>query len=339
MLVPSAGFAQTVTEAERSARVALLSRADAARRANRFEEALELIRQAEDIGPTAGTRMLSAQVLSQMGRYALALVAAEQCVREVEIDVQTTVANRRALRERCEGLRAEAAQHVTRVTVHVPSDAPSEMEVRVNDAVLRRPLYNVEQVLDAGQVTLCATVPGRAPWERTQTLSAGQAVTVDVEIPAAPAPTVVPTERPVVREVRHDVVAPPPPDDHGGPAEAPATPGSTQRALAWVSGAFGVALTGSAVVSGLMFVSRRDEYNRSGCVEQPRTDACTTQYNQTIADLRPLDTLQYVGYIGGGVLLATSVILFATAPSAQRAPAVSLGVTPGGLSFGYGARF
>lgn len=339
MLVPSAGFAQTLTDSERSARVALLSRADAARRANHLDEALGLIRQAEAIGPTAGTRMFSAQVLSQMGRYASALIAAEQCIREVESDVQTTTANRRALRENCEQQRDEATQHVARVTVRVPSDAPSEMEVRVDDAVLRRPLYNVERVLDVGQVTVRAIVPGRPPWERSQTLIAGQAVTIDVEIPVAPAPTVVPTERPLVREVRHDVVAPPPPNDHGGTPEAPSTPGSTQRALAWVSGALGVALTGGAVVSGVMFVSRRDQYNQSGCVEQQRTDACTAQYNQTMADLEPLNTLQYVGYIGGGALLATSVILFVTAPSTQRAPAVSLGVTPGGLSFSYGARF
>lgn len=339
VLVPSVGFAQTLTDSERSARVALLSRADAARRANRLDEALELIRQAEQIGPTAGTRMLSAQVLSQMGRYTSALVAAEQCVREAELDTQTTSANRRAIRETCERQRDEANQHVARLTVRVPGGAPQGMEVRVNDAVLRPPLYNVEQVFDAGQVTVRAAIPGRAPWERTQVLTAGQSVTVDVEVPAASVPVVSPPVRPVEREVRHDVEAPPPPDDRGGQQDAPSTSGSTQRTLAWVSGALGVALTGGAVVSGLMFLSRRDQYNQTGCVEQPRTDACTAQYNQAIADLEPLNTLQYAGYIAGGALLATSVILFVTAPSGARAPAVSLGVTPGGLSLGYGARF
>ncbi|MFO0651906.1 MAG: hypothetical protein U0326_37140 [Polyangiales bacterium] len=46
-----------------------------------------------------------------------------------------------------------------------------------------------------------------------------------------------------------------------------------------------------------------------------------------------------MGYIGGGALLATSVIPFVTAPSAHREPALSFGVSPGGLSFGYTRRF
>jgi hypothetical protein len=127
------------------------------------------------------------------------------------------------------------------------------------------------------------------------------------------------------------------PVDAPPPQPAAASPGSTQRALAWVSGALGLAFVGGGAVSGAMFLSQRDAYTESRCLydQSPQRSSCWTQYN----DLEPLNTLQYVGYIGGGALVVTSVILFVTAPSATRAPTLSMNLTPGAVSVSYGAHF
>lgn len=269
VLLPSAVAAQTLTDAERSGRVAILMRADEARRANHFEEALSLIQQAEEIGPTGGTRMLSAQVLSQMGRYAAAHAAASQCVREVDLDTQTSTANRRALRETCERYRDEALPHVVRLTVHVPSSAPTAMVVHINEAVLRAPLYNIEQIVDSrGSVTVRATLGGGSPWQQSVTLTAGASVAVDVEVPSGTAPAA--TSRPPLAAPTPPVLSVTPgvppvtaqPTETQAPHPTAASPASTQRVLAWVSGALGLAVVGGAAVSGAMFISQRDAYDR-----------------------------------------------------------------------------
>lgn len=330
LLSPTLGLAQTLSEARRMERVGLLTRAEEARRGGHPDEALALIQEAERIGPTAGTRMLTAQALSLMGRFAASHAAAVQCLREVEVETQTTEATRAGLRTRCTELRDEAAPRIARLTVRVPAGAPLEMEVRIDGDALPPAQFNVERAVEPGAVTVRAVIPGRTPWEHAQPLTAGASVTVDVVIPQ-PTPDVArtppaaqtTTTEPVRREVRDDAPA------------TPSTPGSTQRALAWTAGAVGVALVGGAAVAGAMFLSQRDEYLQANCLAPPATGACEGRYD----DLDALHTLQFLGYIGGGALLATSVVLFVTAPSAHREPAVSFGVTPGGLSFGYTRRF
>ncbi len=331
LLLPTLSNAQTLSEARRTERVRILVRAEEARRGGHLDEALALIQQAEQIGPTAGTRMLTAQALSQMGRFAASHAAAMQCLRDVEAETQTPAATRAALRTRCEGLRDEVAPRIARLTVRVPAGAPSETEVRVDGDVLSPSQYNVERAVDPGAVTVRTIISGRAPWERVQVLAAGTSVTVDVVIPR-PSPVVVrapPATRTAtpISQDQHDVRGDAPP--------APSTPGSTQRALAWTSGALGVVLVGGAAVAGAMFLSQRDDYLQANCLAPPATGACQGRYD----DLDTLHSLQFAGYIAGGALIATSVILFVTAPSVHRDPAVSFGITPGGLTFGYTRRF
>ena len=100
----------------------------------------------------------------------------------------------------------------------------------------------------------------------------------------------------------------------------------------------GLVLVGGAAVAGIAFGQTVDGYDVDGCATQAMpTASCYDRFNNT---LPMLNTLQLAGYIGGGVLVATSVILFATAPSARQAPALSVVVGPGGnVGLGYGGRF
>lgn len=294
-------------------------RADEARRAGNLDEALRLAQQAEQIGATAGTRMFLAGLQGQRGDWVASLRNAEQCLREVDLDAQTTAANRLALRNACEAQRLAAEGHVARITVGVPSGAPSAMVVSVNGQTLRPALYGVEQVMAAGTVLLRATLGSRPAWERRVDVSEGMRATLDVSVPeVAPPPRVEPTvaETPTVGPVAQP------------PRDTP-RPGSTQRALGWVATVSGAALVVGGAIAGAAFLATKDGYEADGCstAERP-TQSCDDRYYET---LPMLNTLQLAGYIGGGVLVATGVILLATAPAAARtAPTVSFGVGPGG---------
>ncbi len=327
-LAPSVGFAQALGETDRRARVDLLSRADQALRVGRLDEAIGLIRQAEVVGATAGTGMLSAQVLSQMGRSVAAHAAAERCLRAVELDRQTTEANLSRIRDECSQRRDEALRRASRFTLRVPSGAPSALVVRVNGTVLPPSLYNVEQVVESGAIDVIATAAGHAQWRRAATLAAGAALAVEVELPASASAST------QVREASSPPTMVVQSDGTTVQQDRSAHAGSTQRALARVSGAVGLALVGGAVVSSLMFPSAESDYLRDACRERPSdTPTCQSQYGT----LEALQALQYVGFIGGGVLVAASAVLFATAPS--RAPAVSVGVTADGVGLSYRGRF
>ena len=163
MLGSAEALAQTIGEADRAARVELLARAQAAQRAGQLDEALRLVAQAERIGVTAGTSLLTARIHATAGHPAAALASVDRCVREVDRDVQTTAANREALRTACEGLRAEVAPRAGYVTLRVPAGAPAGLVVRLNGEIVRPPNYGAAQAVDPGTLRVVATAPARPP--------------------------------------------------------------------------------------------------------------------------------------------------------------------------------
>lgn len=332
-LTAAEASAQTISEADRAARVDLLARAQAAHRAGQLDDALRLVGQAERIGVTAGTSLLTARIHATAGHPAAALASVERCVREVDLDGQTTAANRQALRTACEGLRAEVAPRVAHLTVRVPSDAPVGLVVRVNEEIVRPANYGAPRTVDPGTQRVVATVPGRPPWERMESVSAGASATVEVVVPAAPAAAAPP-------RVEGPLTPPPPPPvvvPVGPAVDAPAPSGSAQRTLGVVSGALGVGLLATGVVGGLMFGDTESEYTTDRCASQASPSmTCRDQYST----LETLNTVQWIGYVGGGLLVATGAILLLTAPSrASAAPRVSVGLTPGGATLGYAGSF
>lgn len=314
-LAAAGAGAQSLTDAERAARADLVTRAQAAQRAGRFEEALQLVERAERIGPTAGTRLVTARILVDAGRHVAALESAGDCLREVERDTQTTAANRGALRAECESIRAGMASRVARVTVRVPVGAPPDLVVRVAGAVLIPARYGAPQLVEAGDVVVRATSREGAPWERTVTVAGGGAAEVEVPAPAGTAsPALVVAPR----------IDPPRADPHP----------NVRRTLG-VAGlvAGGAALVGGAVATAL-FANTSSSYESDRCVDlPPSTASCVDRFNT----METLQAVQWATFVGGGLLAAAGAVLFLTAPS--RAPAVRVSLSPGGASVGYAAQF
>lgn len=317
-LVSTGAWAQ-VSEGDRRLRRQLLQYAHEAQSAGRVEEALALALRADQIDPTAGTRLIAARLRVQLGRYAEALSSAEQCLREVDHDTQTTAQNRRALRADCEAVRAQAAARVGALAVSVPAGAPDTLRVTINGGELRPPMYGIARAMDVGSVTVTATLPGAPPWSRQIAITAGREESVTVEVPHAEAAT-----GPVAGEARPSFAprsaAPPqsstaaqPPDGaHANGSSS--TAGATQRTLGWTASGLGLALLAGAAVSGLWFQSTASDYERQDCPQIELNDRCVAQYDE----LKTLQTLQLAGYLGGGALALTGIVLLATAPRTPR---------------------
>lgn len=347
LLTGAAAGAQSLTDAERSARADLLARAQAAQREGRLDEALQYIERAERIGPTAGSRLLTARVQRDAGRPVEALASADRCLREVDVDAQTTASNRDALRRACADVRAEVAPRVGQLTVRVPADAPAGLEVSVGGAALPRAEYNAPRRVVAGVLRVRAVLPGRDPWAGEVTVLGGESASIDVRVPPTPgaaAPsldaaassgraTFVRAPRPdPATETPVAVAVTPPPPPAGD--DAPPSAGGTQRALGVVGLVLGGVGLAAGAVSGGVLSSMSDTYAANRCAYQQAPSAsCGDDYGT----MDTLHTLQWAGYIGGGVLAAAGLVVFLTAPS--RAPAVQVSLAPGGASIAYGGSF
>ncbi len=307
-----AADAQTLSEADRMTRVALVRQAREAMGAGQPERALEFAQRAEQIGPTSATRLLLAEVRARLGQHVGALSAAELCLHEVDLDTQTTAENREAIRLRCEALRDEARGRVGRVRVEVPPGAEG-IEVRVGDEVLRPAAWGVPRPVNAGEVVVRVTVANAPPWERRISVSVGSEEVVRVEVPQAPR---------VTPPLRAQV--PPPRERH------------TQRTLAFVAGGVGLALVAGGAVAGGLFLDAEGDYQARRCVDVAPDAGCQSTFDS----FATLNALQWTGYIAGGALVATGVVLYLTAPrSTPQRSAVACGLMAGAVGASCGGRF
>ncbi len=339
--MPAVAEAQTVSAADAARRTSLLRAAYGALEASQYATALERVREAEQIGATPGTHFLRARIYTQQAQPAAAYRAAEQCLATATAqDFSPT--ELRELRRSCGALRDAALRQAVRLTVRVPAGLPAGLEVVLNGEVVPPRLYDAEQVIESGPVVLSTRLHGRSLWEQRLVHTEGAAVSVEVQTaaPEAAAPPVAVTRAaspPVPEAPRAGGAIAPVPPGHGQEVdEPPSSSRGTMRALAFTAGIAGLVGIGVGAVSGVMFRWEEQSYEAAGCafMQAPST-ACVDQH----ASFGTLNTLQWVGYLGGGALIATSAILFLAAPSRARAPAVSLGVAPGGLQLGYSGRF
>lgn len=104
--------------------------------------------------------------------------------------------------------------------------------------------------------------------------------------------------------------APPLAPDRSRPAPAA---GSTQRTLGWVSlavGGVGLSLGGA---TGALALNKRSQLKDDGCSDS----TCPSDKQSEVDSLDTLRTVSSVGFIAGGVLAATGLVLVLTSPSSK----------------------
>lgn len=117
------------------------------------------------------------------------------------------------------------------------------------------------------------------------------------------------------------------------PADAGAGSSSTRRTLGFVAlGAGGAGLAVGAV-AGVLAIGKRGSLEDSGSCRQ---DVCLPSQRSDVESLDTLRTVSTIGFIAGGVLATTGVVLLLTAKPATKTahhePRLALRVTPASVS-------
>jgi hypothetical protein len=117
-------------------------------------------------------------------------------------------------------------------------------------------------------------------------------------------------------------------------APASRNSGSTQRTIAWATVAVGGAGIALGAVTGAMALARRSDLDGSGWCTAGQ---CDPAEQSTVSSYNSLRTISEVGFIAGGLLAATGVVVLLTSPRAEAPGNASLWIAPG--SAGIRGRF
>lgn len=284
----------------------LLDAGDAAAACPKFEESQRL-------DPGLGTLLNLADCYERTGRLASALTA----FRSAEEQARTSGEKKR---EQAAADRARALEgRVARVTITLaPGDRPPGFEVRRGGAVVAALDLGRPIAVDPGTVTIEATAPGYAPFQRSLTVG-NSASRLQLDIPVlAPVDGPPPDDHDP-----HDRPPPPPPPDHtpdATPAVTRVDPGAGRRRIAYAVGGAGVVGLGAGVAVGLI---ARGRYRDADCPDGVCVDQAALDKANAARRLGNIGTI--VGVVGAAAA-ATGVVLWLTAP---RAHAVEIAPSAG----------
>jgi hypothetical protein len=182
------------------------------------------------------------------------------------------------------------------VTINVTG--PDKPEVTVDGVAVPAAAVGVKRAVNPGEHVVEAKAQGYLADQQSFTVQAGGHEEIGFEL-------------------KIDPNAEEPPEPVGSDDEAP---GSTQKILAYVSlGVGGAALLIGAITGGIAMGKHGD------LEDNCPNEQCPMAQESTLDAFNTTSTVSTVGFIAGGLLAATGVVLLLTAPSAQEpeAPTVS----------------
>lgn len=275
--------------------------------ADRFERANELVP-----APSLLVRLARARV--GQGRLVEAYEAYRTVIREgVESDAPR--AFKRALEE--------AKEEVTRVeprlawvTVNVKGPDPNEVKVTFNGNEIPSAALGAQRPVDPGTLKVRAEAEGYEPAKTEVKLAEGQHLpAIELRLTALPEPEPALVE---VQTGQQPIMT----RDGGEPSAI------SQSTLAYIALGLGGAGLAIGSVSGIIAMDRHSEVEDLPC--EPRADgACQidgggdveARFLELKRDFDTFSTAANVGFIAGGVLAATGLILLVTAPGDEGAAA------------------
>jgi hypothetical protein len=287
----------------------------------RFKEAVDLFSKAESLVHAPPHLLFMARAHQRLGQLVKAREAYMKIVKE-QLAPNAPQAFRDA-QVAAEEERKLVEPKIGRLTINVEgAEAAKDLTVSVDGQPISAVLLGVPQPMDPGTHTVTATASGFKAQPASVTLKDAErgAVTVKLEVdPNAPAPVVAPAGgTPAAPVVTADSGAPP-------SDTAPSGGSNGMRIGSYVG--FGVGVAGVAL--GTVFVlksasSRKDadkaadELAASGCNPCSDDSPLAQKVHGLDDDARSAQTLGIVGYIVGGVGIATGVTLFVLSSRAEK---------------------
>lgn len=268
--------------------------------AGKYEQALTLLKESFERVASPNSELMIARTLIKLDRPVEALTALESSIKEAEhlaVNDEKYGKTVEAAQKELNDLRSELAF----VRLMPPGKATLDGEelaaTNWGQAIARKP----------GQAALVVQYPNRSPISKSLTLSKGQVLEVQTELPEPVEPAAPPTP---------SEPKPPPPRDDG----------LDRKSVAYVSGAIGLAGLATfgafTAMNVTQFGTLRDECTQGVCDESTLDDAETSSAYRT---------LSYVGLGIGvtGIGIATVVLVSGESSSEKEGqPTASLTLSP-----------
>lgn len=221
-------------------------------------------------------------------------------------------------RERAASIEPQLAQLELRLT-----NPPPDLRITLDGAPIERIPWGRALAIDPGEHLLQASARGRSAWRQDFTAIAGARLVLAIPAldlqPLAAAPVQLPAAPSAPSAVARD----------SGP--------SLQRVLGYVTLGAGVLGVGLGSVLGLMrnakvdALEQRCDFAAGRCMIANGDVAAREHISTLRADATSYATGANLAWILGGVAAASGLVLILTAPM-DESPALTLGVTWGGLS-------
>ena len=305
VLTEATALAQT--SADKAAAEALFQAGRDLMNAGKYDEACPKFEASQRLDAGLGTLLFLADCYEKAGK----LASAWATFREAE-----SIASGRGDQARGQTARTRYAAlepRLSKLSIKVADGNDAAIAVKRDGEPIPKESWGVALPTDAGDHVIEASAPAKKSWSKTVNV-AGEGANIAVEVPlleAAPAVTTAPPPPVPAPKAATEPVAPPP-SSHDG---------NTQRILSYVAGGIGVVGLGLGTYFSVHAGSKKDDSVSHCRKDQP--NLC----DQTGVDLRnqalSSADLATAFMIGGGVFLASGVVLFLTAPSSRSEGAVA----------------
>jgi hypothetical protein len=286
----------------------------------RYAEACPKFAESQRLDPATGTLLNLAACHEAMGKLATAWLEYSEGLLSARRDQRED-----RVRYVEEQLRAlEPRLSMLTITVDPAADSPA-LEIRLNGALIGAAARGVPAPVDPGTHVIEATAPGKKPWRQEFAIAPEadrKAVTVPlledapVTAPAAPVFKALPAAAGADTELRAD-----------RPASRPLT------APIYIAGGVTLALTSGAVITGITYMNRKNDFDRANKEDPNASEANTKELRDRASDMSTINAVFSGAALAGAVVTG---ILFVTRPeerhsSAHPIIAPWLGASSGGV--------
>ncbi len=266
-----------------------------------FPDACPKLEESNRIDPAVGTLLYLGECYERTGRTASAWATFREAASLANTSGQADrarVASSRAqeIEPKLSRLSVELAPEVARLSGVVVKRGPQRIEPQ---------LYGVPLPVDPGEYRIEVSAPGYETWSTPISVAAGGA-SASVRVPGlvkaadAPAP-VGPTAAAAATQEQ--------PQTSPASSDAKSQGLTTQQTLGLVSAGVGVVGVGVGTFFGIRAISRNNKAE-DHC---PKGDLCNDQEGVDLTNRAHKDaTIANIGFIAGGVLLATGAVLYFT---------------------------
>ncbi|HET6146423.1 MAG TPA: hypothetical protein VFH68_02745 [Polyangia bacterium] len=330
---------------ETVARRQLIDAAEKAHKAGLHDVALEYVLRAHAIHSSPTSFLFIAEEQMELGQPVDAYANAQQCLREIELDLKAHL--RDAAQARCQALVGKLHAQIGELVLNIPAPPPGTT-LRLNGKLVKVEVAGVPFPVAPGSITVEAGAPGYDPFKADVTVSAGEAKPVFVVLRLTPCPAGATRDAEGTCRPALQAGGPAPSTASGARGSVPeagrvsnqaATTGADQprrpflsRRTAVIGGAIAAALLVGGGAAWLVANSKYDTVKETcdrGCTPDQRSSGIST--------VQSWERIAAVGLIAGGTLAVGAVVTFMVSRPGgpESGSRLSLGIDPRGrLSIG-----